>query len=208
MALHSRRSGHSRRHRESLGHLRMNIDQLDELIESWSLLCESITINVGDGVTADFAEDLHEISNEELSRLVIRTEEPTTAISLQDARAELAYSDDPRDKIAVSSIRQSLKPFKIRTPYYRLRVFWAGIYSLVITLAVFIAVGIQSSHKPPFPRVSSAYLLPPPPSPPFSAVIPIVALVTFISLTVWSIYAYRKLASQSSTRIIRKKSRH
>lgn len=209
MALHSKRSGHSKRHRESLGHMRMNINQLDELMERWSLLSESITISVGDGVTADFVEDLNEISNEELSNLVIRTEEPNIAVSLRDSRAELSYSDDPRDESAVTSVRQSLQAFRIRTPFYRLRVFWAWIYSFVITLAVFIDFEIQGLHKPPFPRVSTAYLLPlPPPPPPFLAVIPIVTLVTFLSLTVWFIYSYKKLASQSSTRIIRKRSRH
>lgn len=209
MALHSKRSGHGKRHRESLGHIRMNFDQLDGLIERWSLLCDSITISVGDGVTADFIEDLKEISSEELSSLVIRTEEPNTAISLRSSGAELSYSDDPRDESAVASIKQSLKPFKIRTPFYRLRVFWAWVYSSVITLAVFIDFEIQGSPKPPFPRVATAYLLPPPPPPPpFLVVIPIVTLVTFISLTVWFIYSYKKLASQSSTRIIRKRSRH
>jgi len=187
----------------------MNINQLDELMERWSLLSESITISVGDGVTADFVEDLNEISNEELSNLVIRTEEPNIAVSLRDSRAELSYSDDPRDESAVTSVRQSLQAFRIRTPFYRLRVFWAWIYSFVITLAVFIDFEIQGLHKPPFPRVSTAYLLPlPPPPPPFLAVIPIVTLVTFLSLTVWFIYSYKKLASQSSTRIIRKRSRH
>lgn len=209
MALHPKRSGHSKRHRETLGHIRMNVDQLDNLIESWSLLCESITISVGDGITADFVEDLNEISSEELANLVIRTEEPNTAISLRDSRAELSYSDDPRDESAVTSVRQSLQAFRIRPPFYRLRIFWAWIYSFVITLAVFIDFGIQGSRRPPFPRVSTAYLLPPPPPPPpFLAVIPIVTLVTFISLAVWFIYSYKKLASQSSTRIIRKRSRH
>ena len=215
MALHSKRSGHSKRHRESLGHIRMNVDQLDELIERWSLLCESITISVGDGITADFVEDLIEISSEEISNLVIRTEDPNIAISLRESRAELSYSDDPRDESAVTTVRQSLQAFRIRTPFYRLRVFWAWIYSFVITLAVFIDFGIQGSRRPPFPppppfpRVPTAYLLPPPPPPPpFLAVIPIMTLVTFISLAVWFIYSYKKLASQSSTRIIRKRSRH
>lgn len=205
MALHSARSNPSRRHRESLGHIKMNIDQLDELLERWAQLCDSITISIGDGVTADFVEDLKEISNEELSNLVVRTEDPAIAISLRKYRAKLSYSDDPNDRPTVNAIRQSLKPFKIKVPFMRLRVFWAWIYSLIIMAAFFIDFGLHGLHKPPVPRGSAAYLPPPPPPPPFSTTLLVLLLSTFLLLTAWFIYSYQKLVEESSTKILRKR---
>lgn len=208
MALHSKRSGPPRRHHESLGHLKIDIEELDEMLDRWSLLCDSITIIVGDEVSVDFVEDLKVVSGEELSNLLIRTEEPTTVITLRDSRAEFSYSDEPGDKVAVDGIRESLKPYKIRTPYYRLRAFWAWVYGLIITVAAFVAFGVQGEHRPPMPRVSTAYLLPPPPPPlppAFSVAILAVMGATFILLTAWFIYSLQKLAAQSSARITRKK---
>lgn len=208
MALHSKRSGPPRRHHESLGHLKIDIEELDEMLDRWSLLCDSITIIVGDEVSVDFVEDLKVVSGEELSNLLIRTEEPTTVITLRDSRAEFSYSDEPGDKVAVDGIRESLKPYKIRTPYYRLRAFWAWVYGLIITVAAFVAFGVQGEHRPPMPRVSTAYLLPPPPPPlppAFSVAILAVMGATFILLTAWFIYSLKKLAAQSSARITRKK---
>lgn len=208
MALHSKRSGPPRRHHESLGHLKIDIEELDEMLDRWSLLCDSITISVGDEVNVDFVEDLKVVSGEELSNLLIRTEEPTTVITLRESRAEFSYSDEPGDKVAVDGIRESLKPYKIRTPYYRLRAFWAWVYGLIITVAAFVAFGVQGEHRPPMPRVSTAYLLPPPPPPlppAFSVAILAVTGATFIMLTAWFIYSLQKLAAQSSARITRKK---
>ena len=208
MALHSKRSGPPRRHHESLGHLKIDIEELDEMLDRWSLLCDSITISVGDEVNVDFVEDLKVVSGEELSNLLIRTEEPTTVITLRESRAEFSYSDEPGDKVAVDGIRESLKPYKIRTPYYRLRAFWAWVYGLIITVAAFVAFGVQGEHRPPMPRVSTAYLLPPPPPPlppAFSVAILAVTGATFIMLTAWFIFSLQKLAAQSSARITRKK---
>lgn len=186
----------------------MDIRQLDEMLDRWSLLCDSITISVGDEVNVDFVEDLKVVSGEDLSNLLIRTEEPTTVITLRESRAEFSYSDEPRDQVAVDGIRDSLKLYKIRTPYYRLRAFWAWVYGLIITVAAFVAFAIQGAHQPPMPRVSTAYLLPPPPPPlppAFSVAILAVTGATFILLTAWFIYSLQKLTAQSSTRITRKK---
>ena len=208
MALHPKRSGPPRRHHESLGHLKMDIGQLDEMLDRWSLLCNSITISVGDEVNVDFVEDLKVVSGEELSNLLIRTEEPTIVITLRESRAEFSYSDEPGDKVAVDGIRDSLKLCKIRSPYYRLRAFWAWVYGLIITVAAFVAIGIQGAHQPPMPRVSTAFLLPPPPPllpPAFSIAIFAVTSATFLLLSAWFIYSLQKLNAQSSTRITRKK---
>jgi hypothetical protein len=211
MALHPKRSGPPRRHHESLGHLKMDIGQLDEMLDRWSLLCDSITISVGGEVSVDFVEDLKVVSGEDLSNLLVRTEEPTTVITLCESRAEFSYSDQPGDKFAVDGIRDSLMLCKIRTPYYRLWAFWAWVYGLIITVAAFVAFGIQGTYQPPMPRVSRAYLLPPPP-PPIPPIPPVFSLMilavtgaTFILLTVWFIYSLEKLTTQSSTRITRKK---
>jgi len=56
-----------------------------------------------------------------VDHLVIRTEEPATAISLKFNKAELAYIDDPQTAATINTIKSSLKPFKIATPFYRLR---------------------------------------------------------------------------------------
>ena len=186
----------------------MDIGQLDEMLDRWSLLCDSITISVGDEVNVDFVEDLKVVSGEDLSNLLIRTEEPTTVITLRESRAEFSYSDEPGDKVAVDGIRDSLQLYKIRTPYYRLRAFWAWVYGLIITVSAFVVFGIQGAHQPPMPRVSAAYLPPPPPPPlppAFSVAILVVTGATFILLTAWFIYSLQKLSAQSSTRITRKK---
>ena len=207
MPLHSARSGHTRRHRESLGHVRMSLTDLEEIVERWEKLCGEVTITVGDGLTADYVEDLYEISKDELSNLTIRTEEPTVTVSLKHNRAEISYSDEPEDRVAISSIRQSLKAFRIRTPFYRLKIFWGWIYALLIMAGIFADDRLQGMQKPPPPQNGAPFLFqppPPPPPPPFSTTILIITLFTFILVTAWFIYSYNKLDEQSSTRITRK----
>ncbi len=208
MPLHSARSGHTRRHRESLGHLRLSLEDLDEIVERWQRLCSSVTITVGDGLTADYVEDLYEVSNDELSNLMIRAENPTVSVMFKHNRAEISYSDEPEDRVTISTIRQSLKAHKIRTPFYRLKIFWAWIYAFVIMGAIFADDRLQGSQRPPPPLLKSLGQLPPPPPPPppppFSTTILMVTLLTFILITAWFIHAYTKLDAQSSTRIKRK----
>jgi hypothetical protein len=185
----------------------MSLADLDEIVERWEKLCASVTISVGDGLTADFVEDLADVSNQELFNLTIRTEDPTVAVSLKHDRAEISYSDEPEDRVAISSIRQSLRAHKIRTPFYRMKIFWGWIYALIIMGAIFADDRLQSMQKPPLPRIDVPFELqppPPPPPPPFSTTILIVTLLTFILVTAWFIYSYTKLDGQSSTRIKRK----
>ena len=191
----------------------MKIEDLDLLIERWDAVCGSVTISIGDGVTADYAEDLHEVSKAELDHLVIRTEEPAGAISLRSNKAEFTYLEDPRYAATINTIKQSLKPFKIKTPYYRLKVFWAWLYVLVIMIAMFVDYKFHGFHSPPPlpppPQVSIPLAVPPPPPitpppPPFSTSLLVISLVTLILLTAWFIYSYTKIDALSSTRIIRK----
>ena len=208
MPLHSSRSSHPRRHRDSLGHLKLNLDDLEQLVDRWAPLCRSVTLSVGDGITADFVEDLQEVTTEEISNLVIRTEQPAISISLRRSRAEISYSDDPADRAAVNAIKSSLEGYKIRTPSYRLRIFWVWIYSFVVMVSLFTDFKYQSMRKPPPFLVGTPFGQPPPPPPqppPFIPSLIVITLGSFIFLTVWVIRSYRKLNLQSSTRIIRKK---
>jgi len=207
MGLHSKRHDITRRARYSLGHIRMSVEDLGRLIDRWETICGSVTIGIGDGVVADFADDLYEATKYEVDHLVIRTEEPATAISLKFNKAEVAYIDDPQTAAIINTIKSSLKPFKIATPFYRLRSFWAWIYVLLITIAFFIDYhfhGFQKMLVPPAP-VNGA---PPPPLPPLPPPFPgsvfIVLLVTLILFSGWFIYAYQKLDSTTSARIVRK----
>ena len=63
MAIHSQQKDHLRRRRESLGHLKLHLDDLAELVDEWERWCSSVTISVGDGVTADVVEDLVDATN-------------------------------------------------------------------------------------------------------------------------------------------------
>jgi len=121
MGLHSKRYDITRRARYPLGHIRMSVEDLGRLISRWETICGSVTIGIGDGVVADYADDLYEATKYEVDHLVIRTEEPATAISLKFNKAELAYIDDPQTAATINTIKSSLKPFKIATPFYRLR---------------------------------------------------------------------------------------
>jgi len=205
VGLHSSRSDQPRRHRESLGHIKLSLEDLERLISQWESVCESITISIGDGLVADYVDDLEDLSKEDLANLVIRTEGPSVSVSLRRNRAEITYIDDPSAGVLHSTIKYSLRPFRIKTPYYRLRVFWAWVYMLGLMVIGFIDYRVHSTPpKPPIPAPSAP---PPPPPPPFSTSLFIIALVTLILLTAWFIYSYSKLDSQSSTRITRKKAK-
>ena len=207
MGLHANRSGQPRRHRESLGHIKLSLQDLDRLVDQWSSVCESITISIGDGITADTVDDLEDLSPQDLSHLVIRTSDPAVAVSLRRNRAEINYIDEPNTGILYSTIKYSLRPYKIKTPYYRLRVFWAWMY--VIGLVVLGFIDYRFTTNPPkfLAPPPSGQPLPPPPRAPFPYLYLDVGLFTLILLAAWFIYAYSKLDSQSSTRITRKKAK-
>ena len=61
----------------------MKVDDLDPLIRRWESVCGSVTISIGDGMTADYADDLYEGSKFEVDHLVIRTEDPSITITLR-----------------------------------------------------------------------------------------------------------------------------
>jgi len=207
MGLHSKRHDITRRARYSLGHIRMSVEDLGRLIDRWETICGSVTISIGDGVVADFADDLYEATKYEVDHLVIRTEEPATAISLKFNKAELAYIDDPQTTATINTIKSSLKPFKIAIPFYRLRAFWAWIYVLFITVAFFLDYHFHGFQKAPLPPATTNGAPPPPLPPlppPFPGSVLIVLLVTLILLSGWFIYAYQKLDSTTSARIVRK----
>lgn len=210
MGLHSKRHDITRRARYSLGHIKMTVEDLDRLINRWETICGSVTIGIGDGTTADYADDLYEATKYEVDHLVIRTEDPPAAIALRYNKAEIAYLDDPQSAATINTIKNSLKPFKIATPFYRLRAFWAWIYVLFITIAFFLDYhyhGFQSSTPPPPPSGQGAPPPLPPMPPPFPGAVLIVLLVTMILLSGWFIYAYGKLDAASSARILRKSRR-
>ena len=96
MGLHSKRHDITRRARYSLGHIKMTVEDLDRLINRWETICGSVTIGIGDGTTADYADDLYEATKYEVDHLVIRTEDPPAAIALRYNKAEIAYLDDPQ----------------------------------------------------------------------------------------------------------------
>ena len=207
MGLHSKRYDITRRARYSLGHVKISVEDLGRLISRWETICGSVTIGIGDGVVADFADDLYDATKYEVDHLVIRTEDPATAISLKFNKAEVAYIDDPQTAATINIIKNSLKPFKIITPFYRLRSFWAWIYVLFITIAFFLDYHFHGFQTPPAP-LPSANGAPPPPlpplPPPFPGSVLIVLLVTLMLLSGWFIYAYQKLDSTTSARLVRK----
>jgi len=205
MGLHSQRSEQARRRKEPLGHIKLSLDDLERLISDWQNNCESITISIGDGMVADYVDDLADLSKADLGHLVIHTVNPTYAISLRRTRAEVTYIDDSSGGVLLSAIKYSLRPFKIKTPYYRLRVFWAWIYMLVLIVAGLLDYRFGST--PPKPPAGAPPQLPPPPPPVFSIPLFMIALFTLILLTAWFIYAYSRLDSQTSTRITTKKAK-
>ena len=148
----------------------------------------------------------------EVDHLVIRTEDPSITITLRANKAEIAFIDDPQSVGVANTIKNSLKPFKISTPFYRLRVFWTWIYLLFIMIAMFLDYKFHGFQKLPAPPVLTAGQTPPPPPPPMPPPFPgsvlIVLLVSLILLTGWFIHSYGKLDNESSTRIIRKGKRY
>lgn len=171
-----------RRH-ESLGHLKFDLDQLAELVQTWENICGSVTISVGDGLVADYVHDLEDANKNEISHLVIQTEQPSVAISLRRHKADISYLPNIQDLTRLSVIRQSLRPYKMHTPYYRLRSFWWLLY---LTVAVSLVLVFRSVHhwKDPFwplflPLSSMAILL------------------------LWFTSSFVQLHKRSSTRIVR-----
>ena len=207
MGLHKERTGQPKRHRESFGHLKLSLEDLDLLIHQWSTVCDSLTISIGDGVIADYVDDLKDLSKADLAHLVIRTSEPNVAISLRHNRAEITYADDASAGVLHSTIKYSLRPFKIKTPYYRLRVFWAWVYTMALVILGFIDYRIGSTPPKPLTPPPAGAPLPPPPPPPFPHFFIDIGLFTLMLLAAWFIYSYSKLDAQSSTRITRKKAK-
>ncbi len=124
MPIRTKGNDSTKRRHESLGHLKLDLDQLSDLVQTWEQICGSVTISVGDGIVADFVEDLEDATKVELAHLVVQTEDPSIGISLRRHRAELSYLYNIQDLTRLGLIRQSLKPYRIHTPYYRLRSFW------------------------------------------------------------------------------------
>ena len=185
MAIHSQQKDHLRRRRESLGHLKLHLDDLAELVDEWERWCSSVAISVGDGVTADEVEDLVDATNFEMSHLVIQTENPTVALSLRRHKAELSYIVDAQDQTTIANFRASLKPYRLHTPYYRLRSFWWVVY-LLFTSTTVLTVALVNNWQTPF----------------WPLFFPYVAMGILI---VYFLYSYGKMRKRSSTRVIRGK---
>lgn len=183
MAIHSKKDEHLRRRRESLGHLKFHLEDLERLVDEWNRWFGSITLSVGDGITADFVEDLEDATKSEISHLVIQTEEPSITISLRRYKAELSYISNSDDSAILNNLRSSIKPYKLHTPYYRLRSFWWVVYLVLSTSLVLIVAKIDDWNAPIWP----IYL-------------PIGALIFLIF---WFSYSFGKMRSRSSTRIAR-----
>ena len=183
MPIRSKGNDPTKRRHESLGHLKFDLDQLAVLVQTWERLCGSVIISVGDGMIADYVEDLENASKVELAHLVIQTENPSIGISLRRRRAELSYVYNIQDLTRLGLIRDSLRPYKIHTPYYRLRSFWWLLY---LTVAVILVLAFRSLHhwSDPFWPL----LLP---------------LSSMAILILWFLYSFIQLHNRSSTRIVR-----
>ena len=151
MAIHSDRVDHLKRRRESLGHVKLSLSNLSDLVDEWESFCDSVTISVGDGMTADFVEDLEFVTKSERSHLAIQTENPTATILLRRYKAELSYIQHPEEYEAINNIRLSLRHYKIRLPFYRLRTFWWWIYITLGTALVLVIRGINNWNDPLWP---------------------------------------------------------
>ena len=185
MPIHSKNGEHLRRCRESLGHVKLHLDDLERLVENWERWCGSLTISVGDGVTADFVEDLADATKSEITHLVIRTENPSITISLRRHKAEFSYLLNSQDLPAVNNFRESIKPYKLRTPYYRLRSFWWVVYLLLTTTTVLAVAKVDNWNAPVWPILL-----------PYGAL---------LFLIFWFFYSFGKMRRRSSTRILRGK---
>ncbi len=173
----------TKRRHESLGHLKFDLDQLAELVRVWEEICEFVTISVGDGLVADYVEDLEDATKNEIAHLVIQTEQPSISISLRRHKAELSYLYNIQDLTRLSVIRQSLSPYKMHIPYYRLRSFWWLLYATAAILLVLIFRSSGDWMDPFWPL-----FLP---------------LSSIAILIIWFGYSFIKLYKKSSTRIVR-----
>ena len=185
MAIHSEKKEYLRRRRESLGHLKLHLDDLAGLVDEWESWCSSITISVGDGVNADFVEDLVDATKFEMSHLVIQTENPSVSIALRRHKAELSYIANPADAAIIDNIRSSLKPFKLVTPFYRLRSFWWLLHLIIASTAVLVVARLNNWDAPFWPLF-----------------LPLSAMGVLIF---WFLYSFGKMRRRSSTRILRGK---
>ena len=187
MAIHSDRVDHLKRRRESLGHVKLSLSNLSELVDEWESFCDSVTISVGDGMTADFVEDLEFVTKSERSHLAIQTENPTATILLRRYKAELSYIQHPEEFEAINNIRLSLRQYKIRLPFYRMRTFWWWIYITLGTLLVLVIRGINNWNDPLWP-----FTLP---------------FIGIAILTFWLVYSLQVMSKKSSTRLVNNSSR-
>jgi len=185
MAIHSKKDEHLRRRRESLGHMKIHLDDLESLVDEWERWGMTINISVGDGVTADFVEDLVDATKSEISHLTIQTENPVMSIALRRHKAELSYISGAQEMMSVNNLRASLKPYRLHTPYYRLRSFWWVVYLLITITTVLVVAKIDNWDLPVWPSYP-----------------PIGALVFLIF---WFLYSFGKMRNRSSTRILRGK---
>lgn len=185
MAIHSKKDEHLRRHRESLGHVKLHLNDLEQLVEDWEGWCSTLTISVGDGVTADFVEDLVDATKSEMTHLVVRTENPSVTISLRRHMAEFSYLSSSQDSPVINNFRASIKPYKLRTPYYRLRSFWWVVYLLLSTSTVLAVAKVDNWNAPVWPLLLPYGVL--------------------VFLIFWFFYSFGKMRSRSSTRIMRGK---
>ena len=187
MAIHSDRVDHLKRRRESLGHVKLSLSNLSDLVDEWESFCDSVTISVGDGMTADFVEDLEFVTKSERSHLAIQTENPTATILLRRYKAELSYIQHPKEYEAINNIRLSLRHYKIRLPFYRLRTFWWWIYITLGTALVLVIRGINNWNDPLWP-----FTLP---------------FIGIAILTFWLAYSLQVMSQKSSTRLVSNSSR-
>jgi len=185
MAIHSEKKEHLRRRRESLGHIKLHLDDLSALVDEWERWCGSVTISVGDGVNADFVEDLVDATKFEMSHLSILTENPTVTIALRRHKAELSYIANPADAAIIDNIRSSLTPFKLLTPFYRLRSFWWLLY-LIIASTTVLVVGQHNNWKTPL----------------WPLFLPFGAMAILVC---WFIYSFSRMRRRSSARVLRGK---
>jgi hypothetical protein len=115
----------------------------------------------------------------------MQTENPVMSIALRRHKAELSYIASSEDMMSVNNLRASLKPYRLHTPYYRLRSFWWVVYLLVTITTVLVVAKVDNWDLPVWP----AY-------PPVGAL---------IFLIFWFLYSFGKMRNRSSTRILRGK---
>ena len=120
-----------------------------------------------------------------MSHLVIQTEDPSVSIALRRHKAELSYIANPADAVVINNIRSSLQPFKLLTPFYRLRSFWWLLYLIIASTTVLVDARINHWQAPFWPLFL-----------PFSAM----GILVF-----WFMYSFGRMRQRSSTRVLRGK---